>query len=116
MRNLRSIHAEKFWQTVLGDFSDAEQLEALAILPLVLMAQMQRIQTPGGGYRNVARRLRSTAEPRRRPFCIAILRKTLHLQVLRVIACNFVPGRKWLRILRETADPEHVSRIACLNV
>jgi hypothetical protein len=79
MRNPRSIHAEKFWQAFLGDFSDAEQLEALAILPFVLMAQIQRIQTPGGGYRNVARRVGSTAEPRRRALGIAVSRKTLHL-------------------------------------
>jgi hypothetical protein len=38
MMNPGSIHAEKFWQAVLGDFSDAEQLEALAIFPFVLMA------------------------------------------------------------------------------
>jgi hypothetical protein len=87
-------------------FSDAEQMEALAILPFVLMAQIKCIQATIGGYSNVARRVGSTAEPRRRPVCIAVC-KTLHLQVLRVIAVNFVPGGKWLRILREVADPEH---------
>jgi predicted metal-dependent hydrolase len=40
MMNPGIIHAEKFWQTVLFYFSDTEQLEALAILPLVLMAQI----------------------------------------------------------------------------
>jgi hypothetical protein len=116
MRNPGSIHAEKFWQTVLGDLYDAEKLEALAILPFVLMAQIQRIQTPGGGYRNVAWRVGSTAEPRRRPLGIAVSRKTLHLQVLRVIACNFFPRGEWLRLLWEAVDPEHFRMIAYLDV
>jgi hypothetical protein len=40
MRNPGSVHTDKLWQTVLGDFSDAEQKEALSILPFVLMTQI----------------------------------------------------------------------------
>jgi hypothetical protein len=116
MRNPGRFHAEKFWKMVLSDSSDAEKLEALAILPFVLMAQIQRIQTPRGGYCNVARRVGSTAEPRRRPRGIAVSRKTLHLQVLRVIACNFFRRVEWFRILRKAADPEHFRMIAYLDV
>jgi hypothetical protein len=90
MRNPGSLPTDKLWQTVWCDFSDAEQMEALAILPLVLMAQIQCIKAPGGEYHNVARRVGSAAKPRRRPLCIMVPRKTLHLQVLRVIACRVV--------------------------
>jgi hypothetical protein len=58
----------------------------------------------------------STAEPRRRPLGIAVSRKTLHLQVLRFIACNLLPRGEWLRILREAADPEHFRMVAYLDV